>query len=173
MFLDELQLFCETHKVNAGVSLPFKGLQHVYYAVLETDAVLALPSYVFPTKNDSLSRYFAASFKQYASLCLLHAESDLRDEIIGFLIEHNPLASIVKDDAKTSGNTMAFISLYLRSFGSAVSVANALGVHRNSIYNKIARINKCYGIDLTSEVDRALVALLLDLMTLSGKRSGI
>ena len=165
-----LKRFAQNYNIRLGASGTYLSFTETRYAYRQAKAVLALPaSALAETPFDACPH--ALLFEDYASFCVLNeADAFAKDEMLRYLIGHNPVKMLVDiDDAGSSCNAK-ILYYYLMSECDAAEAGKRLYMHRNSVYYRLKKISNLLDIDLSDQATVAYLRFLYILMKLQGMR---
>lgn len=136
--LKTLKEFIKTNNLQAGISRPFSKIRDVHEHYLETVEAIKLGSFINREQN----------FYRYEDFIIFDLISNYsHGEKCKNLIHPSILKLIAYDKANGTEYVHSFY-IYLRNFKSIKDSADALNIHRNTLFHRIEKIENLLKVDL-------------------------
>lgn len=136
--LKTLKEFIKTNNLQAGISRPFSKIRDVHEHYLETVEAIKLGSFINREQH----------FYRYEDFIIFDLISNYsHGEKCKNLIHPSILKLIAYDKANGTEYVHSFYT-YLRNFKSIKDSADALNIHRNTLFHRIEKIENLLKVDL-------------------------
>jgi len=148
---DELYALLQENALYAGVSRVFSELSE--FAARDMESLSALRSgwVLHPEARVYL-------YDVYAPYHLFN-RPDVAEDLHVYC--HSAVLSLVEDDRRRGSAMGLTLKCYLECHGNTATVAQRLGLHRNTVHHRLGRIRELYGIDADDPQSVASVLLSL------------
>ena len=138
--------------LSIGLSRPFTNLEDVSHAFAQADAAIRLRNH---GSGEVISEYDSVAGAHLAELVSASYPVEMT--------VHPKLAALEEFDGANGTDHVRYLHAFLFSGRSVAAAAAALGVHKNSMYYRVRRLEELMGVDLSDERTCFLLQLSLAL----------
>ena len=167
--IEAITRFCKNYELQAGISTTFQRLEDLHLAFLQTKSILSLSKRLCHSDKQSRSRnYEPLLFYRNAPLCMMAANGDDRDALLAFLGHRNIITASLGREGMEKNDYLDLLYHYLYCSGRVSTISRLQGMHRNSTYYRLRKIEESLGMNLEDTYNQQYLRLLFDAMILEG-----
>ena len=145
-YLDNLEIFCNSNRLRCGIS-------DTYCEILDTANMLNQTILALEYSDDTIALFETVRFKNLLNYCNTHPQ---KSEI------YNPMVAWVDDyDQKNQTDFLNTLRLYFNNNRNQVLAADALHIHRTTMFYRLQKIENLCGIDFNDAQEMMHIQLTL------------